>query len=169
MAPIIAAARRASPVRMELMSHRFSIIVPQSPGATVAMWISQPNSARRISVPAHWNSASSGWAINVNAVFFVGKVMVPSETPRESQSRHGQTVNCAGPSRIVKPVRTKGDGPGRGRQRSEPRWGFPSRHPSSVGGRCLSPTQIRDIDLPFSAPSIQWEEDTHPGHGPKGK
>ena len=58
----------ASRVRVLLMSQRFAVAVPQSPGVAVAMWISQPASASRISVPAQRISASSGWARNVRTV-----------------------------------------------------------------------------------------------------
>src|SRR3954454_11274777 len=62
------AERDASRVRMELMAQREEVMVPQSPGVRLAMWISQPASFRRKSVPAQRNSASSGWARMESAI-----------------------------------------------------------------------------------------------------
>src|SRR5262245_43722643 len=70
VAPISSAALRPSLVRIELMSQRFSVIEPASPGVAVAMWTSQPASRSRISVPPQSNSASSGWARKERAIFF---------------------------------------------------------------------------------------------------
>src|SRR5215469_3491330 len=50
------------------IAQREEVIVPQSPGVRLAMWISQPMSFSRISVPAHRNSASSGWASIESAI-----------------------------------------------------------------------------------------------------
>src|SRR5687768_1792355 len=51
------------------MSQRVWVIVPQSPGVAVAMWISHPRAARRARVPAHRISASSGCARKDSATF----------------------------------------------------------------------------------------------------
>src|SRR5256885_13431234 len=58
----------ASVVRIEEMSKRLWVMVPQSPGVAVAMWIFQPDSARRMRVPPQRISASSGWARKERAV-----------------------------------------------------------------------------------------------------
>src|SRR5438045_3804646 len=65
----MAAALVASVVLIELMSKRLWVMVPQSPGVAVAMWIFQPDSARRMRVPPQRISASSGWARKARAVF----------------------------------------------------------------------------------------------------
>src|SRR2546430_2558778 len=90
-----AAARLASLVRVALMSQRDSVIVPQSPGVAVAMWICQPASARRTSVPAQRISASSGWARKARAVLvamerisllFVSPELGPAVFGKESRA-----------------------------------------------------------------------------------
>ena len=56
------AEARASSRRMAAIASGSCSALPQSPGVMVAIVTTQPASRSRISVPAHWNSTSSGWA-----------------------------------------------------------------------------------------------------------
>src|SRR5687768_13173925 len=99
VAPILAADAMFSRVRIELISQRSCVIVPQSPGVAVAMWTVHPASARRIIVPAQRNSASSGWA-------------------RKLRATRRLLVMC---STLTPSTGTPGEGWGEGRRRSRAR------------------------------------------------